>query len=171
MQKKNSNKPSAPNPRAKTRGGPPAYYGLGEDLVCGVAHGLGENPMWTAGEEAEPCTSAASNTALERTGHTTGFFHGRASVACGPPLTASVRLINQVNPKRARAETSCGGAAKGPRPLVLPPTGCTGANQSHEPKTIFQERDRDIGAFDRRFSGTANRRAGCGATRPPCPSW
>ena len=34
----------------------------------------------------------ASNPALERTGHTTGFFPARASVGCGPPLTATVGL-------------------------------------------------------------------------------
>lgn len=33
------------------------------------------------------------NNALERTGHTTGFFQGWAAVGCGPPLTASVRLL------------------------------------------------------------------------------
>ena len=33
----------------------------------------------------------ASNIAVERTGHTTGFVHGRVSVGCGPPLTVSVR--------------------------------------------------------------------------------
>ena len=30
------------------------------------------------------------NKAVERTGHTTGFFPGWASVGCGPPLTAGV---------------------------------------------------------------------------------
>jgi hypothetical protein len=30
------------------------------------------------------------NNAVERTGHTTGFFPMRVAVACGPPLTASV---------------------------------------------------------------------------------
>jgi hypothetical protein len=33
------------------------------------------------------------NQAVERTGHTTGFFRMRVSVACGPPLTAGVRLL------------------------------------------------------------------------------
>ena len=35
-------------------------------------------------------TSARPNIALERTGHTTGFFPVRVLVACGPPLTAGV---------------------------------------------------------------------------------
>jgi hypothetical protein len=36
----------------------------------------------------------AYNKALERTGHTTGFFPGVMSVECGPPLTAGVRPLN-----------------------------------------------------------------------------
>jgi len=35
------------------------------------------------------------NKAVERTGHTTGFFYTRMPVACGPPLTPAVRLLNQ----------------------------------------------------------------------------
>lgn len=30
------------------------------------------------------------NMAVERTGHTTGFFHVQVSVGCGPPLTPGV---------------------------------------------------------------------------------
>ncbi len=36
-------------------------------------------------------SAAYLNKAVERTGHTTGFFHVQVSVGCGPPLTASVR--------------------------------------------------------------------------------
>ena len=42
-------------------------------------------------EQSSPCLPSPSNIALERTGHTTGFFSMRVSVACGPPLTAGVR--------------------------------------------------------------------------------
>jgi len=37
-------------------------------------------------------SEGASNHALERTGHPAAFFQVRVSVACGPPLTAGVRL-------------------------------------------------------------------------------
>ena len=36
-----------------------------------------------------------SNQAVERTGHTTGFFPRQGLVGCGPPLTAGVRLLSQ----------------------------------------------------------------------------
>jgi hypothetical protein len=39
---------------------------------------------------AEEGTSISINP-VERTGHTTGFLSKRVSVACGPPLTGSVR--------------------------------------------------------------------------------
>ena len=60
----------------------------------------------------------------------------RCALASGSGSCPALRLINQVRPKRAREEASCGGAAEGPRPLVLPSRGCTGANQSNEQKTI-----------------------------------
>ena len=43
-----------------------------------------------------PAASAAYlNQAVERTGHTTGFFPRQGLVGCGPPLTAGVRLLSQ----------------------------------------------------------------------------
>ncbi len=47
---------------------------------------------WQAEDKARARrrTQAAPNIALERTGHTTGFFQVRGSVGCGPPLTGGV---------------------------------------------------------------------------------
>src|SRR5215471_9135072 len=42
----------------------------------------------------------------KRTGYTTGFFQGRVSVACGPPLTAGVRRLREW--KRRNQEWSGG---------------------------------------------------------------
>jgi hypothetical protein len=61
--------------------------------LCGVAHGLGENPMWTAGEEAEPCTSAASNTALELTPKTPGVLAVSSPPALGATVVSCVAYI------------------------------------------------------------------------------
>jgi hypothetical protein len=42
---------------------------------------------------------AAPNKAVERTGHTAGFFQVWVSVGCGPPLTAGVRRCHQTGRK------------------------------------------------------------------------
>jgi hypothetical protein len=41
-------------------------------------------------------SAAYLNQAVERTGHTTGPVYKPVSVACGPPLTAGVRLHSKV---------------------------------------------------------------------------
>ena len=80
----------------------PAHRVRGNEWVWVCPHHVqarealnGNSLGWPAGGPAPPqAAQVAPNKAVERTGHTTGFFHmRRMSVACGPPLTAGVRRL------------------------------------------------------------------------------